>query len=528
MINGTSFQVHSDDAKSTLSNLRESLQLGCEFQTELRLVSPLGQVRWVDFNTQVLFDENGTVEGFLGTFADITERLLHQERLRHVAEYDSLTGLANRNLFQDRLQQAFYSSERSGSEVIVFFLDLDGFKDVNDSLGHPIGDSLLQQVSDRLLNVLKKNDTVGRFGGDEFVVLLSLTESKEDVTHIAKKVVDAIAEPFKINEHDIYITASVGIAMGTMPDSSPEQLLKHADAALYIAKNEGKNNFQLFNQQLDNKGKKRIALANQLRFGLKNNHFFLVFQPQAEIANQKLIGFEALLRFRGKNGVVLPEDFIPILEETGMIIEVGKWIMEEACKQLRTWLNQSLFPEDGFLSINVSPKQLLDESIVPDIFNACQKYQIAPQQLVIELTETVIIDKPKKIKHTMESLKRIGVKLALDDFGTGYSSLSYLQRYPFDHIKIDKSFVADLLIDQNDAKITKAIIALAQSLGLKVTAEGVADIASLNKLKEYGADYYQGYFLSEPMAADHAISIVSPAIKMLPDQQAVNVAESQH
>ena len=498
--------IHSDDIKKVLESLREALQIGSEFQAEFRLVTPLGQIRWVDFNTQVLFNDHGAVQGFLGTFADITERLLHQERLRHVAEYDALTGLANRNLFQDRLQQAFYNSDRDGLEVTVFFLDLDGFKDINDSLGHDAGDKLLQQVAERLLNALRKNDTVARFGGDEFVVLLSNTEKSNDKANVATKVIESIAEPYVIDNHDIFVTASIGIATGSHSDNSPEQILKQADAALYLAKAEGKNNFQLFNDDLDKEAKSRIQLANQLRTALKKERFFLVYQPQVVVSDQQVIGFEALLRFQDDHGdTVMPDDFIPILEESGMIIEVGKWIIEEACKQLRLWINAGEFPANGFLSINVSPKQLLDESTLSTIINASNKYQVNPEQLVIEITESVIIDKPNKVHKAMALLKSIGVKLALDDFGTGYSSLSYLQRYPFDHIKIDKSFVADLLTDENDAKITKAIIVLAQSLGLKITAEGVADAQSLDMLRSYGADYCQGYFLGKAVSPNKAI-----------------------
>ena len=498
--------IHSDDIKSVLERLREALQIGSEFQAEFRLVSPLGQIRWVDFNTQVLFDDHGAVQGFLGTFADITERLLHQERLRHVAEYDSLTGLANRNLFQDRLQQAFYNSERDGSDVTVFFLDLDGFKDVNDSLGHDTGDKLLQQVAERLLNALRKNDTVARFGGDEFVVLLSNTDNSTDKANIATKVIESIAEPYVIDNQDVFVTASIGIATGKSHGNSPEQILKQADAALYLAKAEGKNNFQLFNDDLDKEAKSRIQLANQLRTALKKNRFYLDYQPQVIVSDQQVIGFEALLRFKDdQNETIMPDDFIPILEESGMIIDVGKWIIEDACKQLRLWMNAGQFPDNGFLSINVSPKQLLDESTLSTIINACNKYQVEPEQLVIEITESVLIDKPNKVQKAMALLKSIGVNLALDDFGTGYSSLSYLQRYPFDHIKIDKSFVADLLTDENDAKITKAIIALAQSLGLKITAEGVSDAQSLEMLRTYGADYCQGFFLGKAVSPSKAI-----------------------
>ncbi len=250
-------------------------------------------------------------------------------------------------------------------------------------------------------------------------------------------------------------------------------------------------------------------MINQLRCALQEQQFLLLYQPQAHVQNSRLIGFEALLRFIDDKGTTIyPEEFIPILEETSMIIEVGKWVLEKACQQLHQWHIDRIFPENGFLSINVSPKQLLDKSFISLIINTCNKYQINPQQLVIEVTENVLIDKPEKVLNAMESLKSIGVKLSLDDFGTGYSSLSYLQRYPFDHLKIDKSFVSQIIEDKNGEKITRSIIALAESLGLQVTAEGVTEPRALDIIKEYGANYYQGYLLSEPLSINKASELL--------------------
>lgn len=497
--------IHSDDIKTLLEELREALQLGNDYQKEVRLVSPLGQVRWMELNTRVLFDESGAVIGFLGTFQDVTERLIHQEKLRHIAEYDELTGLANRNLFQDRMQQAFYASERDHSDIVTLFLDLDGFKDVNDTLGHDAGDLLLQEVSQRLLNTLRRNDTVARFGGDEFVILLGHNDHENRVANVAEKIIDTIAKPYTLNDNEIFITVSIGIATGTHSNSSPKQLLKQADAALYLAKAEGKNNFQLFSADLNSKSQKRIKLANQLRNAISNNQYELLYQPVADVDSQEILGFEALLRFNNSEGYTIgPTEFIPILEETGMMIDVGKWVIEQSCRQLRTWQLSGDFPKNGFLSFNVSPKQLLDESIIHTITDACKTNDIEPHYLVMEITETVIISKPKKVEKILTEIKKIGIRLALDDFGTGYSSLSYLQKYPFDHIKVDRSFVEDLFVDENDAKITKAIISLANSLGLKVTAEGVSNPKALDKLKEFGANHYQGYLLGKPASASTA------------------------
>ncbi len=502
--------LHSDDVENTLEQLRESLRLGCGFQAEIRLESALGQTRWVDFNTQVLFDGNGFVQGFLGTFTDITEHLRSKERLRNVAEYDALTGLANRNLLQDKLQEAFYQSDIDKSDVSIFFIDLDGFKDINDSLGHDIGDKLLQQVAERLLKTLHKNDTVARFGGDEFVILLSSTTPQNNLSLVANRVIDAVAEPYHIDGNDIYITASLGVATGKGSNSSPKNILKHADAALYLAKSEGKNNFQFFKDELHIEVNNRVHLTNQLRNAFTNERFYLVYQPLAFSKDKKVFGFEALLRVTDdEDKIMLPNDFIHILETSGMIIDVGKWIIKQACKQLRLWKNQNLFPEDGYLSINVSPKQLLDDSIIPTIVDACQLYQIKPQHIVLEITESVIIDKPLKAEAVMNELKKIGVKFALDDFGTGYSSLTYLQRYPFDQIKIDRSFISNICTNPNDAKITQAIITLAKSLGLKITSEGVEDVDALHVLNDYGSDYFQGYYLGKPVLPHEAIKFLN-------------------
>lgn len=505
--------LHRDDVKATLEELRSALKVGNNLKREVRLVSPVGQVRWTEMNTQVLFDERGAILGFLATFADITERYIHQERLRHVAEYDSLTGLANRYLFQDRLKQAFFTSEREGAEVVVMFLDLDGFKIVNDSLGHAVGDKLLKKVGERLLNILRRVDTVARFGGDEFVILLNPQEKQLAVAEVASKIIQSLAQTYQIDGNEICVTSSIGISGGTAKNASPEKLMKQADAALYLAKSEGKNNFQLFNEALDKEAKKRVFMARQTRSALRHNRFFLEYQPLANIKRKEIVGFEALVRFNDELGrCVYPGDFIAILEESGAIVEAGNWVIDEACRQLSQWHAQQLFPLDGFMSINVSPKQFLDDSLLDSILGSCERYSIRPQCLTIEVTESVLIDKPAKIQRTMSQLREQGIRFALDDFGTGYSSLTYLQQYPFDHLKIDKSFVANLGSDENSAKITKSIIALGKSMGLTVTAEGVADEPTLKILSAYGADYYQGYFLGRSTVADTAIAQFSRAL----------------
>ncbi|MFK8067969.1 MAG: EAL domain-containing protein [Gammaproteobacteria bacterium] len=491
--------VHEKDIKRLLEDLQESMRNGTDYNTEIRLVTPLGKKRWIEFNARTLFDSSGFTQGFLATFADITERLETQEHLKHVAEYDALTGLANKNLLYDRLQQEFYASERSNCDVSIMFIDLDGFKDINDTLGHDVGDALLVKVGERLQNSLRKNDTVARFGGDEFVILLGINESENNAEAAAAKIVNEVAKPYLINNEEIFVTVSIGIAHGRHVNSSPQQILKEADTALYLAKREGKNNYQTFNQKLSNETKLRREMINNLRRAVERKAFFIEYQPQASISNSETVGVEALIRYKHPTkGVYQPINFITLLEETGLIIDVGNWVIESACKQLKYWQETNTFDKNIFISINVSPKQISNNSIVDTIRKACEKYNVSPSNLVIEITESVLIKKETIVEEILNELKDLGVQLALDDFGTGYSSLSYLQNYPFDHIKIDKSFVLDILTDSNDEKIIKGIIALAHSLGLKVTAEGVESEGALKVLKKYECDFFQGFHLSKP------------------------------
>lgn len=495
--------IHSNDVSEFLEALRNSLNECVNHNQEVRLVSPMGATMWVDFSMRVLFTEEGEVEGFLGTCADVTERYINQEKLRHIAEYDGLTGLANRVLFQDRLQQAFFASQRDHSVVSIFFLDLDGFKDINDTLGHNTGDVLLQKIAERLMNTLRQGDTVARFGGDEFVVLLGKDDHLPEVLVVAKKVIEAVSKPYIIDGNEVFITTSLGIAQGDHSNSTAETLIKNADFALYNAKKEGKNKFQLFNAELEAGSNERVSLLKELRTGMKEDRFCLHYQAISDSDTFKVVGFESLLRFNSQyDGLVMPDRFIPMLEESSMIIEVGRWVIEETCRQLGDWQKNDIFPENGYLTFNVSAKQLLDEKFVEHIVESCARFNVDPHYLIMEMTESVIINKPEKVKHILRELKSFGMRLALDDFGTGYSSLSYLQNYSFDIIKIDKSFIDDLSVDSNDTKIVKAIIALAASLEVKVVAEGVETKFARETTKKLGAKYFQGYYLSKPIPED--------------------------
>ena len=494
--------LDSKNIDDVLTQLMAALQRGERFHTELKIVSPLGQSRWVDFDTQVLYNRNGAIQGFLGTFTDITEQLNYNDRLRHAAEYDMLTGLANRGLFQNRLQQAFYLSERDGLDINIVFIDLDDFKVINDTLGHNTGDTLLKHLSRRLRSTLRRSDTIARFGGDEFVILLAPIEKPKDLAYIADKIVNNIAQPYTIDERSVTVTASVGIATGNYQNSSPEQLLKKADAALYLAKEKGKNNAQQFNSDLDEKDQQRIQLTHQLRTALEKQQFSLLFKPYATTDNQHIIGCEVLLQFKNDNNeIVSPDDFMPLLEQTGMISDVGQWMLSEACRQFQLWQEQQLLGDNSFLCVKLSCKQMLDKSTVAMVQQALQYYQIQAHQLILETTENLVIDNPEQMKSVMNALKAIGVRLALDDFGTGYSSLSYLQQCPVDQVKIDPSFIHNLLTDHNNAKIARAIITLCRSMDIQVTAQGVTNTNLLQQLVNYGADYFQGGLLGQAVTA---------------------------
>lgn len=496
--------VHREDIEVLLTNLRATLKSGEDFKCEVRLVNDYGRITWSDFSARVLFDETGFVSGFLATFQDVTERILNEAKLKQIAQFDELTGLTNRNLFQSILEKAFEWSAKSNLSLTLMFIDLDGFKDINDTRGHDIGDLLLQQVSERLVNKLSERDIVARFGGDEFVILLDYGDQRNslDMAHLknlVNELIKTVSKPFIIEGVELFTTASIGIATGSHTTSTPKQLLKHADVALYAAKKEGKNTFQFFNIDLDQRSRDRVELTTLLRNAVLKNAFELRFQPIADVDSELIIGCECLLRFRGHDGEFVPLNaVIPILEETGMIVQVGEWVIEETCRKLEQWQKAFIFPKDGFVSFNVSPKQLLDTNLGLHIGNCCKKYDINPNVLVMEITESVIIDRPEKVAKVLQQMSLMGIKFALDDFGTGFSSLSYLQKYPFDYIKIDRSFVEDILIDENDAKITQAIVLLAKSLGIKVTAEGVTSPECLEKLASFGADHYQGFYLGKP------------------------------
>ncbi|HLQ25864.1 MAG TPA: EAL domain-containing protein, partial [Acidiferrobacterales bacterium] len=431
---------------------------------------------------------------------DITERKELQERLLHQANYDSLTQLPNRGLYYDRLKQALSQAQRRKGTVGVLFIDLDRFKNVNDTLGHELGDQLLKQVSGRLAQCIRAGDTVGRLGGDEFAIILSEIAKAQDSGLVAQKVIDALAKPFKLDGTEVFVTASIGIA--TYPDDSKDggTLVKNADAAMLRAKGLGKNNYQFYTAEMNVRAVERLRLETDLRRALARKEFLLHFQPKASLASGEIIGCEALLRWQHPDkGIVPPGEFIPLLEDSGLIVPVGEWVIHAACEQIRAWQQAGVAPVP--IAVNLSPKQFQHRDICAVVDKALNEYAVDARFLEVEITEGTAMQNAEDTIVTLRELKAQGVQIAIDDFGTGYSSLSYLKRFPIDFLKLDRSFVTGLPDQADDASITLAVITMAHSLNLKVIAEGVETKEQLAFLASNGCDEMQGYYFSRPLPA---------------------------
>ncbi|MFP5259563.1 MAG: EAL domain-containing protein [Acidobacteriota bacterium] len=438
-----------------------------------------------------------------GLVTDITDRKQLESQLAHMAFHDPLTGLPNRSLCLDRIRQALERSKRRDNyQYAVIFLDLDRFKVINDSLGHHMGDRLLECVSRRLRECVRSLDTVARLGGDEFVVVLEETGSYREVVRIIKRIRDAMAEVFPLSGHDVHVTASMGIVVSPALYDKPEELLRNANIALHRAKAEGRNRFKVFNTRMLEDAIRLMDLENDLRLALRRGEFFLDYQPILALRDRRMTGFEALVRWRrpGK-GVSPPNDFIPVAEDTGLIVPLGLWVLTEACRTMASW--QARFPETRAMSmsVNLSAKQLAQPSLVEDVERVLRATGMDPRALKLEITETVIMDNPEVSILRLKRLKALGVRLSVDDFGTGYSSLSYLQRFPIDTLKVDRAFVSDIESSGN-RKIVAAVVALAHSLGLDVVAEGVELEAQSDVLNGFSCEAGQGFLFSRPVCRE--------------------------
>jgi diguanylate cyclase (GGDEF)-like protein/PAS domain S-box-containing protein len=432
---------------------------------------------------------------------DITDRKVAEDRVRFLAYYDALTGLPNRILLQDRLQKALAGARRQKKKVALLFLDLDKFKDVNDSLGHSVGDILLQQVAERLKTWAREQDTVARLGGDEFLIMLTHVNNIHDAAVAAERLKDAMTAEFVIQGHPIRIGCSVGISIFPEHGEGADDLIKNADTAMYGAKENGRNNFRFFTEEMHAQVVERLTLENSLRLALEKKELFLVYQPQMDITTGRIIGLEALLRWQHpKLGLVPPDKFIRIAENSGLIVPIGEWVLRTACRQARKWQDEGL-PAIS-VAVNVSAVQFRQEDFCEVIRRVLDETSLAPQYLELELTESLLLSNADVMFSVFRELKAMGLKLAIDDFGTGYSSLSYLKKFPVSKLKIDRSFVRDVAVNPDDAAIAIAIISMAKILHLKVIAEGVENEEQMSFLRAHQCDEIQGYYFSKPLAVD--------------------------
>lgn len=438
------------------------------------------------------------VTHFVAVFADISSLKLAQARLDYQAHHDPLTGLPNRTLFENRLQAALNGQQETGKQGAVLFLDLDRFKHINDSLGHPVGDLLLKDIALRLKEQLRDIDTVARLGGDEFIILLPGLQHPSDAEHLANKLLACFTPPFQAGEHEFFISASIGTSLYPQDGTDVATLVKNADAAMYRSKAKGRNRVESYTRDLTAQAKERVALEQELRRAIERNECSLYYQPKLCLKTHALIGAEALIRWHHPTfGDVPPEHFIPLAEENGMILQIGDWVLEQACRQLHAW--QGTFDDFGPLSVNLAGAQLRHPKLLPRIEQLLRDYRLEPGCLQLEITENFIMSQAEEALDVLHELKRLGVQLAIDDFGTGYSSLSYLKRLPLDFLKIDQSFVRGLPDDTHDAAIVRAIIALGHSMQFTIIAEGVENPAQQAFLADEGCEQMQGYIVSLPL-----------------------------
>ncbi|NKN34616.1 sensor domain-containing protein [Marichromatium bheemlicum] len=487
--------------------LRDILETGKPCKLLRHYPLPDGTTRQYEVAASPLFDDAGQVIGIIEVSRDISEHFALLDRLRerensyaHLAHHDPLTGLPNRLLFADRLEQAIRLAHREHTRLAVLFIDLDGFKHVNDSFDHSYGDQVLKVVAGRLRALFREGDTLARMGGDEFTLILNGIAHQEDAALVARAILQLFKDPFEVGEHTVFLGASIGISLYPEHGERAEDLVRNADAAMYRAKDEGRNGFRYYSEELTARAFERVLLESSLHRALERDEFELFYQPQLDLVSGELRGLEALVRWRHPEmGLVPPDKFIPLAEESGIIVAMGEWILERACTQMRSWQHAGVIDEAVLISVNLSPKQFDQHALSEMVDGTLSRTGLAPAGLELEITESTMMRSIERTGHVLGALRELGVKVAIDDFGTGYSSLAHLKRLPLTKLKIDKSFVSDIPGDLNDVAIAKAIIALASSLSLEVLAEGVETREQQDFLTREGCHTGQGYLFSRPL-----------------------------
>jgi len=460
-----------------------------------------GSDRYLVLTAAPIRNSRGELLAVIETLEDVTERKSYEEQLEYQSNHDSLTRLPNRNLLVDRIHQALLLSQRTGQQVAVFFVDLDNFKFINDSLGHDIGDELLKIASERLDNCVRSGDTVARQGGDEFVIMVSDSDVATFADHLGGAIQETISQPFRISGHELVITCSIGISISPRDGDNVQSLIKNADLAMYQAKEQGRNRVRYYTSELNARSLSRMTMEKHLRRAMERNELFLCYQPKVSLHSGQITGVEALVRWQSPDlGLVLPADFIPLAEEIGLIEPIGEWVLGTACRQNREW--QDLGLPAMSVAVNLSACQFRQKNLLRVVERALRESTLEPRYLELEITESLLMQNLDRVTTVLNELKVLGTTLSMDDFGTGYSSLSYLKRFPFNNLKVDQSFIRDITSEHDSAEIVKTIIAMAHSLRLKVIAEGVETVGQLNYLRLHKCDEIQGYLFSKPVEAD--------------------------
>lgn len=490
--------IYKDDIIPTLDKLRITLASNQDYEGEFRLQKANGEIIWVQSRARSLVDIDGLNGGFILTCMDISRLRKSESRLRQLTEYDSLTGLSNRSTFLETLKTAISSTQR-GSSVSLLYLDLDGFKHVNDTLGHEAGDELLKQVAKQLKTLVGNEDTVSRLGGNEFTVILEGIIDPRLVAEAASRILAKVSEPLILKQHEVFISACIGIAIGDM-NSDATVLMSQAVSALYKAKANGSGSYEYFTPELTRQANKRMKLSNQLHRAHRLKQFEVYYQPQIDVKTNLIVGHEGLVRWNKKsrkNTTVLPGEFISILEDTGLIVNVGNFIIETACVQHKLWLDEGLLADDSVIAINLSVLQFYKGNLLKFMTQMLDSLKLEGRQITLEITESLLMNDDAHIVKLLCALDEMGIGIALDDFGTGYSSLKYLTKFPISQIKLDQMFMSQITSDLVNATISKSVINLGHELNLTVVGEGVDNKEKLNFLKNYNCDYYQGFYFGQ-------------------------------
>ncbi|MCU7844514.1 MAG: EAL domain-containing protein [Candidatus Thiodiazotropha sp. (ex Monitilora ramsayi)] len=501
-------RLHPDERDGILQKIEAyRVKPWGNWEEEYRLRHKNGSYQWILARATPTFDVQDRLVKLTGVHIDITERITAEGRAKFLAYHDWLTELPNRLMFNDRVDHAITQANRTGQRLCILFFDLDRFKHINDSLGHPAGDRVLKKVSKRLMTAVREGDTLARLGGDEFAVLLENVPRTHSIAVVAEKLLSCFETPFEEEGHEFYLNASIGIAVYSRDGETTAELLKNADAAMYKAKGFGRGNFQFYTEELTDNAYQHITFESGLRQALKHEQFQIHYQPKISLQTMEIVGVEALLRWRHpKVGLISPDEFIPVAEESGLIREIGEWVLEKACLDMKGWLDQQI--EFSHVAVNLSGVQIQHEAFVDSVKRILQSRQLDAEFLELEITENILMRDVEASTHYLHALRQLGVSISIDDFGTGYSSLAHLSRFPINKLKIDRSFIKEVCNDTQSAEISRTIIGLGHTLDMQVVAEGIEEPEQMEFLKREGCDEGQGFHISKPLSHDDLIHFI--------------------